>query len=96
MAQVMIPSIIDTQMMVPIRSPRAKRKKLSLYFNLKIRLKNKILNGRPEVGMAGMRKRLAFPMGFAQEIIFDFEILSSKDNTFSFAKERNLRLKVLS
>ncbi len=96
MAQVMIPSIIDTQIIVPIRFPRAKRRKLSLYFNLKIRVKNKILNGRPAVGMAGIRKRLAFPMGLAQEIILDLEILSSKDNTFFFAKERNLRLKVLS
>ena len=96
MAQVMIPSIIATQMRVPMRFPRAKRKKLSLYFNLKIRVKNRILNGRPAVGMAGIRKRLALPIGLAQEIIFDLEILSSKDNTFFFAKERNLRLKVFS
>ncbi len=76
MAQVMIPSHIDTQIMVPMRFPRAKRKKLSLYFNLKKRVKNKGMNGRPAGGMAGIRKRLAFPMGFAQETIFDFEILS--------------------
>ncbi len=96
MAQVMIPSSIDTQMIVPMRFPRAKRKKLSLYFNLKIRVKNKILNGLPAVGMAGIRKRLTFPMGLAQEIIFDLEIFSSKDSTFSLTKEKNLRLKVLS
>ena len=96
MAQVMSPSIIETQMIVPIRFPKAKRKKLSLYFNLKMRVKNRILNGRPAVGMAGIRKRLAFPMGLAQEIIRDLEILSSKVNIFSLAQARGFRLKVLS